>query len=283
MPLLLIALLASAQAAPQDAVALTTEDQVRDICAALRGQNGEPAPGVTAAPTRGQALSRMYQLRVPAKGFALGRYHEEEQELELDASRPLRGLEGAVTLDLANAEDVAFRATPAQLKEWTRAKQEGKLSLTVYFRPSGDGCAGNASARIFRFEGVPLWLQIEGTSGALAAADDQGLPVDGPGATRTFRVSKVLLDNDAPRPDAGKDRLSVAQSALDRCAQAARRRGSLVVSFSVQEGHVRNPQVIMDAARDEETAHCVTQALSGISIASANPTATRGTASLALQ
>jgi hypothetical protein len=283
MPLLLIALLAAAQAAPRDALAITAEDQVREICAALREQNGEPAPGVAVAKARGQALSRMYQLRVPAKGFALGRYHEEEQELELDSSRPLRALDGALTLDLANADDVAFRATPAQVKEWNRAKHEGKLSLTVYFRPSGDGCAGNPSAHIFRFEGVPLWLQVEDTAGVVATADEQGLPVDGPAATRTFRVSKVLLDSDAPRPDAGKDRLSIAHSALDRCAQAARRRGSLVVSFSVQEGHVRNPQVIMDAARDEETAHCVTQALSGVAIASADPAATRGTASLAAQ
>lgn len=283
MPLLLIALLAAAQTAPRDAIALSSEEQVREICAALREQNGEPAPGVTVAPSRGQALSRLYQVRVPAKGFALGRYHDEEQELELDASRPLRALDGALTLDLANADDVAFRATPAQMKEWTRAKREGKLNLTVYFRPSGDGCAGNAAAHIFRFEGVPLWLQVEGTAGVLAAADEEGLPVEEPSTTRSFRVSKVLLDSDAPRPDAGKDRLSVAQSALDRCAQAARRRGSLVVSFSVQEGRVRNPQVIMDAARDEETARCVTQALAGAAIASADPGATRGTASLAVQ
>ena len=283
MPLLLIALLATASVPPGNAVALTAEDQLREICAALREQGGEPGPGITTTPTRGQAVSRVYQLRVPAKGFAFGRYHEEEQELELDASHPLRALDGALTLDLANADDVAFRATPAQTKEWARAKRDGQLSLTVYFRPSGEACAGNAAARIFRLEGAPLWFQVEGTSGVLALADEEGLPVERPGSARTVHVSKVLLDNDAPRPDAGKDRLSVAQSALDRCAQAARRRGSLVVSFSVQEGRVRNPQVIMDAARDEDTARCVTQALSGIAIASVDPAATRGTASLAVQ
>jgi hypothetical protein len=283
MPLLLVALLAAAQVPPREAVALTADAQVREICAALHQQNGEPAPGVTTTPSRGQALSRTYQLRVPSKGFAFGRYHEEEQELELDASRPLRALDGALTLDLLNADDVAFRATPAEMKEWTAAKRDGKLTLNLYFRPSGDDCAGNLAARIFRLEGTPAWFEIEGSSGVVAVADEEGLPVDRPGSARTFRVSKVLLDSDATRADFGKDRLSVAQSALDRCAQAARRRGSLVVSFSVQEGRVRNPQVIMDAARDEETARCVTQALSGVTIASVDPAATRGTASLAVQ
>jgi hypothetical protein len=283
MPLLLIALLAAGQVPPRDAVAIDAEAQVRDICAALHEQNGEPAPGVTTTPSAAGALSRIYQLRVPSKAFSFGRYHEEEQELELDASRPLRALEGALTVDLANADDVAFRATPAQMKEWMAAKRDGKVSLTVYFRPSGDGCAGNPAAHVFRIEGTPLWFQVESTAGVVAAADEEGLPVDGPEPLRTFRVSKVLLDSDTPSKDVGKDRLSFAQSALDRCAQAARRRGSLVVSFSVQQGHVRNPQVIMDAARDEETARCVTQALSGAAIASVDPAATRGTASLAVQ
>ena len=279
--LLLFALLAAAPVPPANAFALTADDQVRKVCAALGEQGGEPAPGVSETPAT-QALSRIYQLRVPSRGFAFGRYHEEEQELELDASRPLRALDGALTLDLTGADDVTFRASAAQMKEWSAAKRDGQLTLTVFFRASGDHCAGNPAARIFRMEGTPVWFQLEGSSGALAATDEEGLPVDRPGALRSFHVNKVLLDTDAPRPDVGKDRLVGAQTALDRCAQAARRRGSLVVGFSVQDGRVHNPQVIMDAARDEDTARCVTQALSGAAIASANH-ATRGTASLAVQ
>jgi hypothetical protein len=279
--LLWFALLAAAPAPPSNAVPLTGEEQIRRVCAALGEQGGEPAPGVAeTAPS--QALSRIYQLRVASRGFAFGRYHEEEQELELDASRPLRGIDGALTLDLSGADDVTFRASPAQMKEWSAAKRDGALALTVYFRASGDHCAGNPAARIFRMEGTPVWFQLEGSSGVLAASDEEGLPVDRPGALRSFRVNKVLLDTDAPRADVGKDRLAGAQTALDRCAQAARRRGSVVVGFSVQDGRVYNPQVIMDAARDEDTARCVTQALSGATIASAQH-ATRGTASLAVQ
>ncbi|HWE25946.1 MAG TPA: hypothetical protein VG496_18565 [Myxococcales bacterium] len=283
MQLLFVALLAAASAAPGNAVALTSDGQVREICAALREQSGEPAPGVTAAPSRSQPLSRIYQLRIPSRGFAFGQYHEEDEELELDSSRPLHALDGALTLDLVNADDVAFHAGPAEMKDWTAAKRDGKLSLTVYFRPSGDGCAGNEATHIFRVEGAPVWFELQGAGGAIAAADEEGLPVDRPGSLRSFRISKVLLDSDTPRTDAGKDRLAVAQPALDRCAQAARRRGSLVVSFSIHEGRVRNPQVIMDAARDEETARCVTQALAGAPIASVDPAATRGSASLAVQ
>ncbi len=228
MLLPLIALVAAAQVPPRDAAALTAEDQVRDICAALKEQGGEPAPGVSQPRSRAQALSQTRQVLVPANGFGLGRYREAEQELELDGDRALRALDGALTLDLAGVDDVAFRASAAELKQWTAAKKAGKLTLTVYFRPS-------------------------------------------------------LLDTEMPRPDAGKDRLAAVQGALDRCAQAARRRGSLVVSFGVQDGHVRNPQVIMDAARDEDTARCVSQALSGATISGADPAASRGTASLATQ
>jgi hypothetical protein len=283
MLLPLIALVAAAQVPPRDASALAAEDQVRDLCAALKGEaGGEPAPGVAPARSRAQTLARTYQLRVPPNGFGLGKYREDEQELALDGGRALRALDGALTLDLAGIDDVAFRATPADEKQWAEAKKAGKLFLTVYFHPSGERCAGNPAARIFRMEGVPLWWQLEVDSAAVAAADEEGLPVDKPGSGRSFRVDKVLLDTDMPRPDAGKDRLGAAQGALDRCAQAARRRGSLVVSFGVQDGHVRNPQVIMDAARDEETARCVSKALVGAAISGADPSATRGTASLAI-
>src|SRR5437763_1070524 len=129
----------------------------------------------------------------------------------------------------------------------------------------------HAAPRIFRMEGMPLWWQLEVDAAAVAAADEEGVPVDKPGTARTFRIDKVVLDTELPGPDAGRDRLSAAQGALDRCAHAARRRGSMVVSFGVQDGHVRNPQVIMDAAREENTAHCVSQALSGAAISGADP------------
>ena len=279
----LIALLAAAQVPPRDAVALTADDQVRDICAALKGQGGEPAPGVSQPRLRAQALARTYQVRVPSNGFGLGRYHDAEEELQLDGDRALRALDGALTLDLAGIDDVAFRASPEQVKLWTAAKKEGKLFLTVYFHPAGERCAGNPAARIFRLEGSPLWWQLEGDAGAIAAADEEGLPVDKPGAARAFRVEKVLLETEMPRADAGRDRLAAAQGALDKCAQSARRRGALVVSFSIDAGHVRNPQVVLDAARDEETARCVAHALAGATISGADPSATRGTATLAVK
>ena len=98
---LLIPLLAAAQVPPRDAVALTGEDQVREICAALRDEPArEPALGVEPSKARAQVLSRVYRLRVPATGFGFGRYREEHQELELNGDRPLRAIEDALSLDL---------------------------------------------------------------------------------------------------------------------------------------------------------------------------------------
>jgi len=281
--LLALVLFAAAQYPPRDATAVLDDGLVREICAALKQQGGEPAPGVQPSQGRAQTLSRTYVVTVPANGFGLGRYHESEQELELDGGHALRAVDGALTLDPTGLDDVVFRASPEQLKQWTAAKKDGQLSLTLYFRPAGDGCAGNPAARIFRMEAFPLWWQLEVKSAPVAAADEEGLPVDKPGSGRTFHVEKVLLDSDMPRPDLGRDRLASAQGALDRCAQAARRRGSLVVSFNVESGHVHDPQVIMDAARDEETARCVARALSGAAISGADAHATRGTASLGVQ
>jgi len=282
MLLPLFALVAALQMPPQNAVSLSADDQVRDICAGLK-PGGEPAPGVSPAQTRAQTLSRTFRLQVPANGFGLGRYRESEQELELDGRRALRALDGAITLDLVGLGDVAFRAAPAEVTQWTAAKRDGKLTLAVVFHPSGEGCSGNAAARIFRMEGVPLWWQLELDSAPVAAADEDGLPVEKPGTARAMRVDKVVLDTELPAPDRGKGRLSAAQGALDRCAQSAKRRGSMVVSFGLQDGHVRHPQVIMDAVRDEDTARCVSQALSGAALAGADPSASRGTASLAVQ
>src|SRR5207237_10576023 len=106
-------------------------------------------------------LERACQVLVAAIGFGLGPDREDEEELEPDGDRALRALDGAITLDLAGIDDVAFRATPEQAVKWAAAKKQGKLSLTVYFRPSGERCAGNAAARIFRMEGLPIWWELE--------------------------------------------------------------------------------------------------------------------------
>src|SRR5438067_11439037 len=105
MLLPLIALVAAAQVPPREATALTAEDQVRDICAALKDSGGEPAPGVAPARSRAQTLARTWQLRVPPNGFGLGRYRDDEQELALDGGRALRAPDGALTLDLAGIHD----------------------------------------------------------------------------------------------------------------------------------------------------------------------------------
>src|SRR6267154_1483741 len=102
------------QPPPRDAAPLAADDQVRDICAALKPPGGEPAPGISPARARAQALSQAWQVQVPSNGFGLGRYREPEQELELDGGRPLRALDGALTLDLVGQGDVAFRASPAE-------------------------------------------------------------------------------------------------------------------------------------------------------------------------
>src|SRR5436305_10972786 len=97
---LLFTLLAASFAPPgrPDAVPLTSEDQVRELCAALRAPMGssELDPAETAARRRDaerlrtEAVARSYRLSVPAKGFKFGRYRAEQQEIELDGSGPLR-------------------------------------------------------------------------------------------------------------------------------------------------------------------------------------------------
>src|SRR5205085_59259 len=126
----------------------TSEDQVRERRAALRAPMGcsELDPAETAARghraerLRSEALSHSYRLSVPAKGFTFGRYRSEQQEIELDGNRPLRALDGALSLDLAGIDEVAFQASPAQVRDWNARKRAGELSLVVQFRPSGEPC-----------------------------------------------------------------------------------------------------------------------------------------------
>src|SRR5256885_1354943 len=273
------------------AVPLTSEDQVRELCAALRAPMGpsELDPAETAAQRkraerlRGEAVLRSYRLSVPAKGFAFGRYRPEQQEIELDGKGPLRALDGALSLDLAGIDDVAFQASPAQVRDWNGRKSAGELWLVVQFRPSGEACAGKAVAGIFRLSGEPLSWQIETGAGPVAAADEDGAPVEvGPPRIHTMRIERVALDLEQPLDDA-RERLVAAQPALDRCARGVRRTGAMVVTFAVQGGRLRDVQVVMDALRDETVASCVAQALSGAQLRGIDAATGRGTASIALQ
>ena len=290
---LLFTLLAASFAAPArpDAIPLTSEDQVRELCAALRSPIGssELDPVETAARRhraerlRNEAVSRSYRLSVPAKGFSFGRYRAEQQEIELDGNRPLRALDGALSLDLAGIDDVAFQASPGQVRDWNVRKAAGELSLVVQFRPSGEPCAGKAVAGIFRLSGEPLSWQIEIGAGPVAAADEDGAPVEvGPPRIHTMRIERVALDLEQPLDDA-RERLAAAQPALDRCARGVRRTGAMVVTFAVQGGRLRDVQVVMDALRDETVASCVAQALSGAQLRGIDTATGRGTASIALQ
>jgi len=291
---LLFTLLAASFAPPgrPDVVPLTSEDQVRELCAALRAPMGfsELDPAETAARghraerLRSEALSHSYRLSVPAKGFTFGRYRSEQQEIELDGNRPLRALDGALSLDLAGIDEVAFQASPAQVRDWNARKRAGELSLVVQFRPSGEPCAGKAVAGIFRLSGEPLSWQIETDTGPVAAADEDGAPLEvGPPKIHTMRIERVALDLEQPAFDDARERLAAAQPALDRCARGVRRTGAMVVTFAVQGGRLRDVQVVMDALRDETVASCVAQALSGAQLRGIDAATVRGTASIALQ
>jgi len=69
------------------------------------------------------------------------------------------------------------------------------------------------------------------------------------------------------------------QAALDRCASGAQRTGRILVSFSVQGGRVREPQVMMDSLRDDKVSGCLARALAGAEVDGQG----RGTASFAVQ
>ena len=296
--MLLLALLLAAAPSPStnagDTVDLSSEEQVRGLCTALR-DSGEPAdsdPAAVAearksrAAQREQALQKTYRLEVRGKGFVFGRYRSDAQLLELDGDRPLRSQGGVVSLDLDGIDDVAFRATPAQVASWSKLKGADALSLVVTFHAHPERCAGSAAAHAFRFGGAPLsWQLVDAQGAVLANANADGEPADqGPSAQRTVHVEKVALESDTDAPgDDGKSRLSSVQAALDRCAQAAPRTGAMVVSFAVQGGRIVEPQVIMDALRDETASRCVAKALTGAQLAGAANASGRGTASLALQ
>src|ERR671936_300457 len=159
MPLLAILLLAAAPG-PQ-VVQLTEKSQLKELCEALRAQpsdsNLDPAQVAAARKAaqarRDEALSRWYRLEVPSKGFAFGRYRAQEKQLELDGDRPLRALDGAISLDVDGIDDVAFAARPEQVSAWAAEKKAGVLKLLVVFRPSGERCAGSAAAQAFRISG----------------------------------------------------------------------------------------------------------------------------------
>jgi hypothetical protein len=227
---------------------------------------------------REEALSRWYQVEIPSKAFSLGRYREQDRQLELDGDRPVRALDDMLSLDLEGIDDVAFSARPEDVSAWSREKKAGTLRLLVVWKPTAERCAGSAAAESWRIAGKVRSWQLVGAQGVLASANEDGEP-EAPGPHQA-RVEKVALDSDGPpQEDEGRERLTGVQRALDRCAAAALRGGNLLISFSVQAGRVHEPQIVMDSVRDEKVSGCVARALAGVEVGGSG----RGTASIAVE
>jgi hypothetical protein len=284
--MLILALLLAAQPVP-DVTILSEPAQVKELCEALSAQpySKDLDPAQEAAKheeqqqKRRDAASRYYQVEVPSKGFALGRYRARDRLLELDGDRPLSAMEGALHLDLEGIDDVAFDATAQQVADWSAEKKANTLRLVVVFKPSGDRCAGSAAAQAWRISGKPRNWQILGDSGVVAQADADGEPVGG--GPRALVIDKVSLDtdNDATLVDEGRARFNGIKPQLDKCMQGAQHSGNLVVTFDVRSGKVADPQVIVDSLRDERIAECVSHVVAGVQVGGSG----RGTASLSLQ
>jgi hypothetical protein len=278
-------------------VALAEEAQVRDLCNAFarRGPGSDTDDPVEAAAAHKEreavaekAVSRTYRVEIPSRGFTLGRYRRAQSELELDGSFPVRTIDDRLALDLDGIDDVAFSATPEQVATLLKEKKANELRLSVVFRVNGEPCAGNPNARSWRLAGAPIAWQLLDARGVVAAADEEGLPIvpkgtdarAAPPRRLSVKVEKLSLDESA---EEGKARFEGVQAPLDKCAAGAQRAGALVVVFDVAGRHVRDPQVIVDGVRDQETSQCVAQALSGAALSGAGERSARGTATLALE
>jgi hypothetical protein len=282
----LIAILVLAAASSQDVVQLSDKAQLKELCEALRAQPSESGldPAQVSAARRAaqarreEAASRWYRVEVPAKGFAFGRYRTQDQQLELDGDRPLRAIDDMLVLDLDGVDEVAFNAKPEQVTAWSQQKKGKTLRLAVVWKPAGDRCAGSVAAESWRIAGHARSWELLGPQGVVAAANEDGDPVGG--GPRQVQVEKVTLDSDdAPQQNEGRGRLGSLQAALDRCASGAQRTGRILVSFSVQGGRVREPQVMMDSLRDDKVSGCLARALAGAEVDGQG----RGTASFAVQ
>lgn len=280
-----------------DVVSLTEVPQVKELCAALRempaADDADPAEAAAAHKAalarRDEVLARWYRTEIPAKGFAFGRYRPQDKLLELDGDRPVRAVDNTLSLDLDGIDDVAFHATPEQVSQWSKEKKAGTVKLAVVWQPHDDRCAGSAAAEAWRVAGKVRSWELVDDHGLLAAADAEGEPVGA--VPHTVKVERVALDSDVPaRDDSGVvpssgapsddgARLVSAQPALAKCAAGAQRGGEILLSFSVQNGRVREPQVIMDSLQDDKVSRCVTRALTGAGL----PGSGRGTATISFE
>lgn len=270
LSLLAALVLVAAPAAHEDSQARPLEsfEQVRELCTALRGSEGPQA--------------RLYRADVPSKAFAFGSYRARDKELELDGTRPLRAAAGSLYLDIKGIDELAFRASEAQLEEWKRDKEAGKLTLRVVFEPAAEGCRGSLFAHQARLAGkARSWQLLDEKGKVLAAADEDGQPLEHPDGPRAARVRSVALENEPPAADEGKARLDSAQRALDQCANRAQRPGSLVLSFAAKGGALRDVQIAVDGLHDDAVAGCITKALAGARMA--DSATGRGTATIAVE
>jgi hypothetical protein len=88
--------------------------------------------------TRRAALERVYAVRLPSDRFRFADYAPDEGRLTLDASAGFHTLQGGLSAWSTDTEGLVFLVSLGTAQEVSRAKEQGRLSLTLYLHLDAD-------------------------------------------------------------------------------------------------------------------------------------------------
>jgi hypothetical protein len=250
---------------------LRSLDQVRQACKEAR------RPG----------RRELYVIRVPADGWRFGAFRKRPPALQLDTTRNLRTLGGAVELFPTDLEPIRFVASRERAKRLRQAARSGAGLRIGFFlgfdNRFGSACLLRPAAGVSTVRMDLAFVEIVSSGGNVLAREDterlrawlddegrDGVPGSGP---RGALGGAMLGSARGEVPESWQRALGAAHQgplgkALGKCHAAglergARRSGQVVVRAGVQAktGGVVDTAVELSSIGDEQEAQCVARAV----------------------
>ena len=275
----LAVLLFARPAAAGDAVPLTSEARVAEICKALQpterqvfaGNATAKALAKTAYDKEHDALKKtVFLLELPWGGFTVAEYNDAEKEVTLSTERPFRAFNGALALFDAGREDIELEAVESEIETLKAGLAKGNLTLALLFKPAeeeGAPCvASKAKSYAFAIDLLGVELRAGGKAVARSTKDDlQPLPTAQGKPTVEVRAASGLECADC-KPEVlaavGKILPELSKCYDDALTKKATLDGTYVFSVNAgKQGDLSVGTVIADSVDSTELLDCAKGAI----------------------
>lgn len=274
----ILALLFSAPALADEAVPLSSEAKLAELCAALQPVERQAFTGSATAKSQAKAAFEKQQDQLKKTtfvidllwgGFTIGEWNEEDKTVSLATEKPFRAFNGALALFDPGREDIELEAVASEVGALKAGMAKGTLSLALMFRPAeeeGSPCVvSKAKSYAFSVDLLGAELRANGKPVARSTGEDMQTMPSAHGKP-TVEVRTASQDCAECRPEV-VDGVGKTLPELSKCYDAALARkatldGSYVFSVSAgKAGELKVGTVVADSVDDAGLLKCASEAI----------------------